>query len=519
MPKYLVEMDKSLISVLKNSGSIKVVETQESDYEDAPPPEEIKPKTVLSDYKRKSVQGLYHYDHFEHPDGSFIQSRHGPEKYYVHQDAKGNRKKFTDFHKMKDHVIASHANNQDLKSESLVKMRWKEIISESPISDFGTFGDMDKEGSFRSDDLRALKNPKWQEKVFKAFSKTPFNFNVYVYNGEEGNAPVGKLGHSNVKVNDLSNLKDYVGIQPINVIKNIIGKIPPNTNDSINVLLVENEGSERLPLTPWILAHRISHAIFYAGQPQVLWSDDTSTQKLKFSTNYLDRVYKYLINHVQNIMMYKRQNYATNVKNVAKLIGTFRSARTGNLSNPGEFLVEMMAQYLVQGSVKFNRPIIDDEKLTPPLDPSIDKDMLNFARRCNIRYDDIDDAKHAFVTKIMDLKKPNKGWPQKPSFSYVAYKDGVAMKTSSKENKAKDEANGYEVKEISPSKSDIKKWKTYQELPAKIEAIYDNWKKQGWLESPNRTDQLHKLLDSVEISINIAIKDILENCVGKCLVL
>lgn len=28
----------------------------------------------VSDYKRKIVQGLYAFDHFEHADGSFVQS-------------------------------------------------------------------------------------------------------------------------------------------------------------------------------------------------------------------------------------------------------------------------------------------------------------------------------------------------------------------------------------------------------------------------------------------------------------
>jgi len=120
LKKYIVEMDSSLISVLKNSGAVRIIEETEDD-------KVSKPKTVLGDYKRKSVQGLYNYDHFEHPDGSFIQSRHGPEKSYLHQDAEGNRTKFTDFQKLKNHVINYHKSKDlnesfNLNSENSEKV-------------------------------------------------------------------------------------------------------------------------------------------------------------------------------------------------------------------------------------------------------------------------------------------------------------------------------------------------------------------------------------------------------------
>jgi len=62
----------------------------------------------LSQYKRKNVQGLYSYDHWEHPDGSFVQVRHGKPFMAVHQNAAGDRTNFDSFDDLKSHINQSH---------------------------------------------------------------------------------------------------------------------------------------------------------------------------------------------------------------------------------------------------------------------------------------------------------------------------------------------------------------------------------------------------------------------------
>jgi hypothetical protein len=58
----------------------------------------------LSHYKYKHVQGLYHFKHYQHPDGSFIQSKVNNPNELLHQDAAGNRTKFTNVKELKDHL-------------------------------------------------------------------------------------------------------------------------------------------------------------------------------------------------------------------------------------------------------------------------------------------------------------------------------------------------------------------------------------------------------------------------------
>ena len=46
--------------------------------------------TQIGEYQRKFVQGLYSFDHFQAPDGSFIQV-HASGTYWIYQDARGDR--------------------------------------------------------------------------------------------------------------------------------------------------------------------------------------------------------------------------------------------------------------------------------------------------------------------------------------------------------------------------------------------------------------------------------------------
>lgn len=57
----------------------------------------------LEEYKAKAVAGLYLFDHFEAPDGSFIQ-RHANGGLFVYQAADGTRKDFYTVEALKEHL-------------------------------------------------------------------------------------------------------------------------------------------------------------------------------------------------------------------------------------------------------------------------------------------------------------------------------------------------------------------------------------------------------------------------------
>jgi hypothetical protein len=142
-------------------------------------------------------------------------------------------------------------------------MRWKEI-NEAPLADFGTYGDLDTEGSFRPGDLKAMQNPKWIEKVDNYLKKCPRDINLYLVN---------KAGNR-----EFVTISELDGVQPLSVVEKIIGKKVPNSEQSITVVLMHNEGAERIALTPWIVAHRIAHALLAPGIRQ----DDINQQVKSF---------------------------------------------------------------------------------------------------------------------------------------------------------------------------------------------------------------------------------------------
>ena len=60
----------------------------------------------VSDFTLKIVPGLYNFDHFEAPNGAFIQrSAHNPAQ-WVYQDAEGKRSVFTKYADLKAAVEA-----------------------------------------------------------------------------------------------------------------------------------------------------------------------------------------------------------------------------------------------------------------------------------------------------------------------------------------------------------------------------------------------------------------------------
>ena len=388
-----------------------------------------------------------------------------------------------------------------------------EILREAPLADFDMIGDPDTEGSFRPDDLKKFRNPVWRDKIANAFRKTPYKFNIYMLNGEGGRV---SLKGSDIEVRDLNNLSKYVGINPMSVVSRLIGKEPPDTEDSITVLMVENEGTNRVGLTPWMLAHRTAHALIYAGQEA-----DKSSSQGYFRSQTIQSFYGTMNSLINETARYleKSQYYqyfdwdsaSSSAANVAKAIGKMRSAKTGNLTNISEFYVEIIAQYLVSGKVSFERPELDD-KGRAAVDPAIGiipEDILGLARIVNSPIE--------FVDRLKGYEEP-----AYPGTSYNGYdKNGKLYATSSRPDRL--EAMGYTVKEMKPTRHRIGQYNKQVKKRQKMIDEWKDWKSLGlldWEQQPNtQTSQFDKHLDQYEASLGRKIEAILQMCVGKAVIL
>lgn len=62
----------------------------------------------LNQYKRKNVKGLYNYTHYEHPNGSYVQIRHGDEFHGTYTHNNGQSKDFNNLNDLKKYVKSVH---------------------------------------------------------------------------------------------------------------------------------------------------------------------------------------------------------------------------------------------------------------------------------------------------------------------------------------------------------------------------------------------------------------------------
>lgn len=216
-------------------------------------------------------------------------------------------------------------------------------MNESPIGDFETIGDFDRNSSFRDKRDRFLvTNPRSVEYAKKKFENTYYDFDLYFVNTPKGNrfTEIGKV--------DITWVKDNLGDDVFNAVnKNI-------DNDAIKVVFTNNKGSARVPMTAWIIAHRISHVLLR----------DSGFNVHRIAADHL-------ISHTSDILLYA-YGFDSKIKTYSQLstanrkvqliyknfwqnVCTFKSARENNLRDWFEAFNELFAQYIITGKNQFNK--------------------------------------------------------------------------------------------------------------------------------------------------------------------
>lgn len=220
-------------------------------------------------------------------------------------------------------------------------MRFRELI-EAPISDF-VVGDLSGIGDLTHADPKAreyLNNPKYQAKVQQVWQKTPFDFKLYF-----ANVGIGTL-ERRLKVSGVKTIAQVEEYWP-----ELKGMIKPDSN-AISLLYISNDSTDFMPFTPWMLAHRFTHALMpYLGQSQAAsLYGVVSKELLTLLDSTLREVYG--IFKPENMNQY---GDFTNVeKELLNQILTTKAAREQRLKFTDDFIAEMIAQYLITGAIKFN---------------------------------------------------------------------------------------------------------------------------------------------------------------------
>lgn len=223
-------------------------------------------------------------------------------------------------------------------------MNFKQWINESPLS-LNKIGDWDKEREYLQNkparkgktrygwtltDMSLLSQNRI-EKIEKSWEKLPQQVDAYVVIGSKAHKfrQEGEIGLNFVR-NELGITEEqWKGV---------------NLWNKITVFFTQNKGGQKVPMTPWILAHRFAHALMGKGKNEfeelykAFWVD---------SHELLSVVYGYELkgNDVFDKIFL---NYVNS-------IGTMKSTRNKKINNVYEFFYEVFAQYIITGKIQFNK--------------------------------------------------------------------------------------------------------------------------------------------------------------------
>jgi hypothetical protein len=223
---------------------------------------------------------------------------------------------------------------------------FKQFLIEAPVGDYQTIGNFEKGSSFRNkNDRTMLTSEKAIRNVRKKFGKTPYNFNLYFVNSAKANR------HTEVGQVDMSWIEKNLDPQVAEALKK-----SPAADESINIVYTNNKGDEKIPLTPWMMAHRFSHAAMRGKSSDSTWS-------------HIGEAQRHLVSQIKQLMeYYGRQNFdprmggydADNRKRSQQAMlymfyqmASFKSARDRNLREWREIIHELLAEYIITGKVTF----------------------------------------------------------------------------------------------------------------------------------------------------------------------
>jgi len=221
-------------------------------------------------------------------------------------------------------------------------MRLQDLF-EDPISDLDHLGDFTKPGPFRNQlDKKLATHPVSLEKIRNFFKNTDWDIRLYFCNI----SGTGKHAESGL-ASDLE-LEKIFG-------KAIADQLMADRDDQITMVFLGNSGAERMPLTPWIIAHRMGHAINAStgsasrSNAAIYWQE-AEWGFFRDVNEVLRDVYGIKNVNTRTLIYERTPEYRA----LFNSIGTQKSSRDHKINRPFEFLYESFAQYLHTGNIVYN---------------------------------------------------------------------------------------------------------------------------------------------------------------------
>ena len=194
-----------------------------------------------------------------------------------------------------------------------------------PIVDIKTHGDLTAIGSFRPQDTKIIASTRAHAKMARVLSRIPAPIELHFVHLPKP--------FSNYEI-DRHFCGSGVGFLPSQQVEKTYQVSLPERPLALTVMLVENEGREWIPLTPWMVAHRLAHALVIRNE----------------SRSDMQR----LIRKFDDELCCISNAYCIDNSKTANMFGTARSSRKYLLSRYTEWFFECFAQYCVTGAIRFN---------------------------------------------------------------------------------------------------------------------------------------------------------------------
>jgi len=227
-------------------------------------------------------------------------------------------------------------------------MKIKDLL-ETPVVDYETFGDFDRNSSFRKPiDRRLVSNPAMIKRTKHAFEKVNKDFHMYFINSPKANL------HTEIGTVSL----DWVehNLDP-EVYEKVAADYKENSDYGIFIIYTNNKGSEWKPMTPWIMAHRFGHAVarnnfsMLNPQPQFYSYGELNRALATATTELLYLGFGADVEFHNMGRMSSPRKYQLLYKNFWQAHMTFKSARDKKIRDWFEITNEVIAQYIITGSV------------------------------------------------------------------------------------------------------------------------------------------------------------------------
>lgn len=198
-------------------------------------------------------------------------------------------------------------------------------------------------------DRMAVTDPATEEKLRRVFAKHKTNFYLYFVNGPEMAAFIDDLDFG-----PLSLRGDHAKLFPDEMrarMKKRLGQ-----HNTIQVVLTNNEGGDvRTPLSPWMITHRMCHALMGGNGLYGSVSGDSGVFRTKMRDAF-NRLF------VDGRKCYASPQYLTTESRAEFLrrVCTFKAARDNRILDMGssyaEAVCDLFVQYLWKGSIETNPP-------------------------------------------------------------------------------------------------------------------------------------------------------------------